>query len=145
MPALDQWCDAALRFRYRGGEGPDITMYNYGSPRVGNAAFAHAYNRSVPNSWRISNKLDVIPRVPRLMGYSHIGNSCSVTPDGTFEVNGEALCSQLSYACEQAIPIVFSMPSCTPDNGATQQEHGPSDSLLYVPQPQAGCVAHACA
>ena len=66
-------------------------MYNYGSPRVGNAAFARAYNQSVPNSWRITNKLDVIPRVPRLMGYSHIGNSCSVTPDGTFEVNGEAL------------------------------------------------------
>ncbi len=65
-------------------------MYNYGSPRVGNAAFAQAYNRSIPNSWRISNKLDVIPRVPRLMGYSHIGNSCSVTPDGTCEVNGEA-------------------------------------------------------
>ena len=64
-------------------------MYNYGSPRVGNAAFAQAYNRSIPNSWRIS-KLDVIPRVPRLMGYSHIGNSCSVTPDGTCEVNGEA-------------------------------------------------------
>ena len=66
-------------------------MYNYGSPRVGNAAFACAYNESVPNSWRITNKLDVIPRVPRLMGYSHIGNSCSVTPDGTFEVNGEAV------------------------------------------------------
>lgn len=83
-------------------------MYNFGSPRVGNAAFAHAYDESVPNSWRISNKLDVIPRVPRLMGYSHVGNSCSVLPDGTFEVNGEALncssaCSrQLHYSCLSA-------------------------------------------
>ena len=78
-----------LSCRYRGGKGPGITMYNYGSPRVGNAAFARAYDESVPNSWRITNKLDVIPRVPRLMGYSHVGNSCSVLPDGTFEVNGE--------------------------------------------------------
>ena len=81
-------------------------MYNYGSPRVGNAAFACAYNQSVPNSWRITNKLDVIPRVPRLMGYSHIGNSCSVTPDGTFEVNGKAFSSltdeiTLSISCTQ--------------------------------------------
>ena len=79
-------------------------MYNFGSPRVGNAAFARAYNQSVPNSWRITNKLDVIPRVPRLMGYSHIGNSCSVTPDGTFEVNGKKLdvktCKILHHALQ---------------------------------------------
>ena len=63
-------------------------MYNYGSPRVGNAAFARAYDSSVPDSWRVTNRLDVIPRVPRLMGYCHVGNSVSVTPDGRFEVNG---------------------------------------------------------
>ena len=83
---------SSLSCRYRGGKGPGITMYNYGSPRVGNAAFARAYDESISNSWRITNKLDVIPRIPRLMGYSHIGNSCSVLPDGTFEVNGE-LCA----------------------------------------------------
>lgn len=67
-------------------------MYNYGSPRVGNAAFARAYDKSVPDSWRVTNKLDVIPRVPRLMGYCHVGNSVSVTPDGQFEVNGALAC-----------------------------------------------------
>jgi predicted lipase len=74
-------------------------MYNFGSPRVGNAAFARAYNQSVPNSWRITNKLDVIPRVPRLMGYSHVGNSCSVMPDGTFEVNGMGDGWRTFYMC----------------------------------------------
>ena len=73
----------------RGSRQPKITMYNFGSPRVGNAAFARGYNRCVPDSWRITNKLDLIPRVPRLMGYFHIGNSVSVTPDGKFEVNGD--------------------------------------------------------
>lgn len=79
-------------------------MYNFGSPRVGNAAFARAYNQSVPNSWRITNKLDMIPRVPRLMGYSHIGTSCSVTPGGTFEVNGKKVvikfCKILHHALQ---------------------------------------------
>lgn len=70
-------------------------MYNFGSPRVGNAALARAYNESISNSWSITNKLDVIPRIPRLMGYSHVGNSCSVTPDGTFEVNGETCSAYL--------------------------------------------------
>lgn len=63
-------------------------MYNYGSPRVGNAAFACAYDKCVPDSWRVTNRLDIIPRVPRLMGYCHVGNSVSVTPDGQFQVNG---------------------------------------------------------
>ena len=99
----DGTCDS-LSCRYRGRKGPGITMYNYGSPRVGNAAFARAYDESVPNSWRITNKLDVIPRVPRLMGYSHVGNSCSVLPDGTFEVNGE-LCNLPLFACSSSFNL----------------------------------------
>ena len=74
--------------RYRCGGKPRLTMYNYGSQRVGNAAFARAYNAAVPDSWRVTNKLDVIPRVPRLLGYCHVGNSASITPDGAFELNG---------------------------------------------------------
>lgn len=87
------WC------RYRHGGQPEVTMYNYGSPRVGNAAFARAYDRSVPDSWRVTNRLDVIPRVPRLMGYCHVGNSVSVTPDGRFEVNGALQLSMHTCLC----------------------------------------------
>ena len=87
-------------------------MYNYGSPRVGNAAFARAYDESVPNSWRISNKLDVIPRVPRLMGYSHVGNSCSVLPDGTFEVNGEPCTLPLLAQSSILVPAWPHDPDC---------------------------------
>jgi predicted lipase len=69
-------------------------MYNYGSPRVGNAAYARLHNAAVPDSWRITNRLDVIPRVPRLMGYCHVGNSVSVTPDGAFDLNGVPACPE---------------------------------------------------
>ncbi|GLJ23903.1 hypothetical protein SUGI_0454200 [Cryptomeria japonica] len=50
----------------------DITMYNFGSPRVGNKRFADEYNKKVKDSWRIVNHRDIIPTVPRLMGYCHV-------------------------------------------------------------------------
>ncbi|CAA7390592.1 unnamed protein product [Spirodela intermedia] len=49
-----------------------ITMYNFGSPRVGNRCFAELYNQKVRDSWRIVNHRDIIPTVPRLMGYCHV-------------------------------------------------------------------------
>ncbi|CAN6476994.1 unnamed protein product [Victoria cruziana] len=49
-----------------------VTMYNFGSPRVGNKRFAEAYNEVVKDSWRIVNHRDIIPTVPRLMGYCHV-------------------------------------------------------------------------
>jgi len=59
-------------------EGPeivpefDLTKYSFGSPRVGNAAFARDFDKLVPNSWRLYNSKDVIATVPRLLSYSHV-------------------------------------------------------------------------
>ncbi|KAI4342613.1 hypothetical protein MLD38_027219 [Melastoma candidum] len=49
-----------------------VTMYNFGSPRVGNRRFADLYNMKVKDSWRVVNHRDIIPTVPRLMGYCHV-------------------------------------------------------------------------
>lgn len=49
-----------------------VTMYNFGSPRVGNKRFADIYNEKVKDSWRVVNHRDIIPTVPRLMGYCHV-------------------------------------------------------------------------
>ncbi|KAK9146324.1 hypothetical protein Sjap_006227 [Stephania japonica] len=49
-----------------------VTMYNFGSPRVGNKRFVEIYNKKVKDSWRIVNHRDIIPTVPRLMGYFHV-------------------------------------------------------------------------
>ncbi|XP_004297954.1 PREDICTED: uncharacterized protein LOC101295618 [Fragaria vesca subsp. vesca] len=49
-----------------------ISMYNFGSPRVGNKRFADIYNEKVKDSWRVVNHRDIIPTVPRLMGYCHV-------------------------------------------------------------------------
>ncbi|ESQ56340.1 hypothetical protein EUTSA_v10024569mg [Eutrema salsugineum] len=50
----------------------NVTMYNFGSPRVGNKIFADVYNQKVKDSWRVVNHRDIIPTVPRLMGYCHV-------------------------------------------------------------------------
>ncbi|XP_006340898.1 uncharacterized protein [Solanum tuberosum] len=49
-----------------------VTMYNFGSPRVGNKKFSEVYNEKVKDSWRVVNHRDIIPTVPRLMGYCHV-------------------------------------------------------------------------
>ncbi|PIA40124.1 hypothetical protein AQUCO_02500085v1 [Aquilegia coerulea] len=51
-----------------------VTMYNFGSPRVGNRRFVDVYNEKVKDSWRIVNHRDIIPTVPRLMGYCHVAH-----------------------------------------------------------------------
>ncbi|RLM64618.1 uncharacterized protein C2845_PM16G11180 [Panicum miliaceum] len=61
MPSFDPWNGVIF-----------VTMYNFGSPRVGNRRFAEVYNAKVKDSWRIVNHRDIIPTVPRLMGYCHV-------------------------------------------------------------------------
>uniref|UniRef100_A0A803MVG9 C2 domain-containing protein n=1 Tax=Chenopodium quinoa TaxID=63459 RepID=A0A803MVG9_CHEQI len=56
-----------------------VTMYNFGSPRVGNKRFAEAYNERVKDSWRVVNHRDIIPTVPRLMGYCHVAQPINLT------------------------------------------------------------------
>ncbi|XP_054793984.1 uncharacterized protein LOC129299533 isoform X2 [Prosopis cineraria] len=57
-----------------------VTMYNFGSPRVGNRRFAEVYNEKVKDSWRVVNHRDIIPTVPRLMGYCHVAQPVYLAP-----------------------------------------------------------------
>lgn len=57
----------------------NVTMYNFGSPRVGNKRFAEEYNKKVKDSWRVVNHRDIIPSVPRLMGYCHVAQPVYLT------------------------------------------------------------------
>ncbi|XP_019449987.1 PREDICTED: uncharacterized protein LOC109352451 isoform X1 [Lupinus angustifolius] len=57
-----------------------ITMYNFGSPRVGNRRFAELYNERVKDSWRVVNHRDIVPTIPRLMGYCHVAQPLHLAP-----------------------------------------------------------------
>ena len=61
---------AALDIQYNTGK--ETACYTYGSPKVGNRAFAESYNRRVPKTYRIVNRFDVVPYLPPI-GYVHVG------------------------------------------------------------------------
>eukprot|EP00798_Chlamydomonas_sp_ICE-L_P010792 gene10791-16939_t len=68
----------------------NIAMYSYGAPRVGNKLFAEKFDSMIPDSWRIMNPKDIIPTVPRLMGYTHVKHTVTVQrDDGGRDVFGE--------------------------------------------------------
>ena len=54
-----------------------VTMYNFGSPRVGNGFFALLYNRIVPDSFRTVIDGDLVTSMPPT-GYRHIGTQALV-------------------------------------------------------------------
>jgi hypothetical protein len=47
-------------------------VYTYASPRTGDAQFASTYNRMVPNTFRIVNRVDLVPKLPLSPPYEHV-------------------------------------------------------------------------
>lgn len=51
-----------------------VTVYNFGTPRVGNVAFSALYNSKVPGTFRVVVDGDVISGMPKFFGiYKHVG------------------------------------------------------------------------
>jgi len=48
------------------------TVYTYASPRTGDPSFASTYNQVVKNSFRIANRLDLVPKLPLPPAYDHV-------------------------------------------------------------------------
>ena len=66
-----------------GKRGCTVSMYNYGSPRVGNRAFCESFNKLVPDSIRIINGTDLVPTLPALLGYRHVDHGVRIPKDGS--------------------------------------------------------------
>jgi hypothetical protein len=62
-----QALDAASNSRFK-----NPTAYTYASPRAGNSQFARAYNLRVPNTFRIANRVDLVPKLPLSPPYDHV-------------------------------------------------------------------------
>jgi hypothetical protein len=48
------------------------TVFTYASPRTGDSLFASTYNGVVPNTFRIANRLDIVPKLPLQPPYEHV-------------------------------------------------------------------------
>lgn len=72
--ALATLCAADLKNNL---PGKAISVYTFGSPKVGNDEFAKAYNKLVPQTYRIVNGVDMVPNlppdIPLVVSYVHVG------------------------------------------------------------------------
>jgi Lipase (class 3) len=48
------------------------TVYTYASPRTGDGQFVEVYNQTVPNTFRIANTVDLVPKLPLSPPYDHV-------------------------------------------------------------------------
>jgi triacylglycerol lipase len=79
---------------------PIHSVYTFGKPRVGNRAYATAYNANLyGKSFRFVNSEDVVPRVPWLCGrYWHEGQLVFLPSMGGYRLNASLLEMALSDA-----------------------------------------------
>jgi len=58
----------------------DPTVYTYASPRTGDPAFASRFNQAVKNSFRVANRVDLIPHLPLPPFYEHVNVLYGLNP-----------------------------------------------------------------
>ncbi|KAJ3849049.1 Alpha/Beta hydrolase protein [Lentinula lateritia] len=73
----------ALFFALNLPSGSNISAVTYGTPRVGNPAFASLIDQHVPSFKHINNEKDLIPIVPgRFLGYAHPAGEIHIVSPG---------------------------------------------------------------
>ncbi len=53
---------------------------------MGNQAFTELYNKRVPDSWRVTNCLDIVVTVPRWLGWEHVRRRVKINAMGKIRV-----------------------------------------------------------
>jgi hypothetical protein len=56
------------------------TVYTYASPRTGDPLFASTYDQVVKNSFRIANRIDLVPKLPLPPFYGHVTQLFDLNP-----------------------------------------------------------------
>jgi hypothetical protein len=55
-------------------------VYTYGSPRTGDSLFVSTFDQVVKNSYRIENRVDIVPKLPPPPAYRHVDPPYELTP-----------------------------------------------------------------
>ncbi|KAF8894959.1 alpha/beta-hydrolase [Gymnopilus junonius] len=85
-----------------------ISAVTYGTPRVGNPAFAQLIDQEVPNFRRINNEQDIIPIVPgRFLGFQHPhGEVHIISPGNAVACSGDDDATD-SQCTIESVPNIF--------------------------------------
>jgi Lipase (class 3) len=74
--------------------GEIATIYPFASPRVGDVRFAAAFDALFPQTYRLWNPLDIVPKLPLPIGYKHVAGD-GIRLDQT-DAQMQYLCPSLS-------------------------------------------------
>jgi Lipase (class 3) len=102
------------------------TVYSYASPRTGDPAFVSTFNQVVKKSFRIANRLDLVPHLPFPPAYDHVNDAFELNPVQLLPLPPKILL-KFTPGCEHAInsylyllsvvsggPVVPLDPTCAP-------------------------------
>lgn len=132
--ALSTLCtfDCARRMWRTTPTPPRLVHYNYGSPRVGNRAFAAEFDRLVPNAWRVANANDAVTLVPRMLGYCHIGHKAVLGADGLLELsrNSSSALGEGADMANVALAAAVNLPKLAEQLLAKQGDDSNNAALL---------------
>jgi Lipase (class 3) len=78
------------------------TVYSYASPRTGDPAFASTYEQVVKNSFRVANRLDIVPKLPLPPAYEHVTEFFELNPIQLLPLPPKILV-QFTPLCEHAL------------------------------------------
>jgi hypothetical protein len=101
-------------------------VYTYASPRTGDPSFASTYNQVVPNTFRIANRIDLVPKLPLPPFYEHVDTLSDLNPIQLLPLPPRILV-RADLACEHALdtylfllslnsggPVLPLNPACAP-------------------------------
>jgi hypothetical protein len=55
-------------------------VYTYGSPRTGDSLFVSTFDQVVTNSYRVENRVDIVPKLPPAPMYEHVNQAYELNP-----------------------------------------------------------------
>ncbi|MCV7381369.1 hypothetical protein BST11_11695 [Mycobacterium alsense] len=101
-------------------------VYSYASPRTGDSLFASTFDQVVTDSYRIANRLDIVPALPPPLDYEHVLNPYELNPIRLVPLPPKVLVNY-SVACEHSLatylhllslrsggPVLPLEPACRP-------------------------------
>ncbi len=91
-----QALDAAANSTYK-----NPAVYTYASPRTGSPQFASTYNQRVPNTFRIANRIDIVPKLPPRPVYQHVLGLNELSP---FRIFPPKILVEPNPVCEHVLP-----------------------------------------
>jgi hypothetical protein len=112
-------------------------LCTFASPRVGDTAFANAFNALGLTSWRIVNVPDLVPKLPpEFFGFSHVDALQSYDSTGGIRPS-LTCCHAMSTYLSLLDPALMSDAACQLAAAAAQVQAGPQrSSQLTLSAPQ---------